>query len=541
MIVHIQNPHKNRKVEDLAREMVGARTFVGWPFLQEGRVVAVSDSLFKYQAMVVAPEAPPKIVANPHAPQSLSHWKMKAERIEQKYSKKCGVITGGVEVLVHVQPLKAGMKLLESGAFVKDYESPDEEIQQAVQMVILQIASDDPRFLEKDAPPLSEEFPEGHHIFFLGENAYGAAAQVASTTNDSLSVIVAFFPSDEAEKDMFKPIVQSRVFQRYYPAFKAANMLRISGRALSKITSSFMVLTTDSSKSNLGLSLKFEAKSLKVLDYSRKEGRFWEFSEKSIDLVTEYKTKFPEVFRVLDYNGDEMARAYDIFGENANARVKEVKSWLKSKGVCDFEPVSLFSDQLSKETVREIEKCADGINKGKSPAVIKKTMVKNIPRHAVLKPGHSSYRLLNQHFALGDRVTMVQDSGGVPLSSKGVVIGINSKTIDVVWDIPFMLGVTLGDRCSQHRGSSVHFNSCLNLSNPQFIASTHPKSVPPPRPSVPFMPRAGPYPAIRPLHGQPAAAGFRSSPVPHRGGGPYVWGAFSQRAGFYGTRGGGKR
>ena len=50
-----------------------------------------------------------------------------------------------------------------------------------------------------------------------------------------------------------------------------------------------MVLTSDNSKNNLGLSLKFEAKSLKVIDYSRKEGRHWEFSERTIDLIREYK------------------------------------------------------------------------------------------------------------------------------------------------------------------------------------------------------------------------------------------------------------
>ncbi|KIJ10774.1 hypothetical protein PAXINDRAFT_119322 [Paxillus involutus ATCC 200175] len=206
-----------------------------------------------------------------------------------------------------------------------------------------------------------------------------------------------------------------------------------------------------------------------------------------------------------------MARGSDIFGENADARVKEVKSWLKSKDVRDFEPVSLFSDQLTKETVREIEGYADSINKGKFPETTPKA---NIPRHAVLKPVHFIYRLQNQHFALGDRVTMVQDSRGVPLSIKGVVIGINSKTIDVIWDVPIMSGGTLGDRCSQHRGSSVQFNSCLNLSNPQFIASTHPKSTPPPRPNAPFRPRAGPHPAIRPPPGQPAAAGFRPMYLP---------------------------
>ena len=75
-------------------------------------------------------------------------------------------------------------------------------------------------------------------------------------------------------------------------------------------------------------------------------------------------------------------------------------------------------------------------------------MVKGIPRQAVLKPAHASFRLQGQAFTLGDRVIMVQDSavGGVPLSMKGVVIGLNSNSIDVVWDTPFIGGLTLGGR-----------------------------------------------------------------------------------------------
>ena len=41
---------------------------------------------------------------------------------------------------------------------------------------------------------------------------------------------------------------------------------------------------------------------------------------------------------------------------------------------------------------------------------------------------------------------MIQDSGAVPLAAKGVVIGLNSKSMDVVWDVPFMSGTTLGDK-----------------------------------------------------------------------------------------------
>lgn len=548
MIIHIKNTYEGKKMEDLAREMVNERTFINWPFLQEGLVVAVSDSLFKYEKMVVTPGSPAKVVSNPHAPNGLGHWKSKAGRIENYYSKRCGVLTGDVEVLLHVRPLK-GLKRLESGAFVKDYEGPDKELEQAVQMCLSEVASEDPRFLEREAPKLSDEFPEGSKIFFLGEHAYGVAAQVSATMETTLSVILAFFPSEKSEINKFKEIVLHRKATTYYPSFKAAEMVGISGRALGKITSSFMVITSDHQKTNLGLSLKFDAKSLKVIDYSRKEGRYWDYSEKAVDLLREYKSNFPALFRCLDGNGDAMIKASEALpGPDPDGQVREIKSWLKSKGVRDFEPVSLYCDQLTKETVAELEALADTFMENKSSASIKKAMVVGIPRQAVLKPSHVAYRLQNQHFALGDRVTMVQDSGGVPLSVQGVVVGLNAKSMDVVWDVPFMSGVTLGDRCRQYRGSTVEFNTCLNLTNPQFVTSTNPKAPPTVHNNAPFKPRFGPHPAITPAPGQIAASGFRpappvnsrqpSSPVhimvnPNRGGGGGAW-----RGGYVNGRGG---
>lgn len=106
MVVHIENPHEGRKSQEIAEEMVGERTFMGWPFLQEGLVVAVSDSMFKYEKMSLVEGAPKKVVSTPHSPQGLHQWKSKADRIEQVYSKRLGAITGEIEVLLHVRPLK---------------------------------------------------------------------------------------------------------------------------------------------------------------------------------------------------------------------------------------------------------------------------------------------------------------------------------------------------------------------------------------------------------------------------------------------------
>lgn len=53
----------------------------------------------------------------------------------------------------------------------------------------------------------------------------------------------------------------------------------------------------DRQKTSIGLSLKFEAKGLKVVDYTRKEGRYWEYSEKAVELIKEYKVSsihFPQ-------------------------------------------------------------------------------------------------------------------------------------------------------------------------------------------------------------------------------------------------------
>lgn len=109
MIVHIESAHEGRKAEDAARELIGQRIYVNWPFLQEGMVAAISDSLFTYEKMAVIPGKPPKVISNPHSPQGLGLWKTKADRIEQFYSKRCGVVTGDIELLLHVRPLKGAV------------------------------------------------------------------------------------------------------------------------------------------------------------------------------------------------------------------------------------------------------------------------------------------------------------------------------------------------------------------------------------------------------------------------------------------------
>lgn len=55
----------------------------------------------------------------------------------------------------------------------------------------------------------------------------------------------------------------------------------------------------------------------------------------------------------------------------------------------------------------------------------------------------------------------------------------------------------------------MEFNTCLNLTTPQFVTPTNPKAPAVNPQNQPFKPRFGPHPAVRPPPGQPAASGFR--------------------------------
>jgi 5'-3' exoribonuclease 1 len=185
----------------------------------------------------------------------------------------------------------AGLKRLEDGSFVKDYEDISKEYELALQLAVPQVESEDPRYIERGPPSLTEEFPEGSKVFFLGEHAYGFAARVAATTADSLSFVLAFSPSDKLENEALKTAVAKGSATRYLPSFQVAEMLAMSKRALSRVTSSFMVLVADGQKVNLGLSIKFEGKGMKVINYSNKNGNVWQFSDLAIDLIRDYKVR----------------------------------------------------------------------------------------------------------------------------------------------------------------------------------------------------------------------------------------------------------
>ena len=472
MVIALSDTEARTSIER-AKLLLNKAIHVGYPFLQEAKVVKVSDELFDY---VLPENEAAQLQAIEHSGAQIDQFHKKSESIEKYYSKRLGMLTGRVESVVYVEMLK-GLKKLDDGSTIKEYaELPGLETIHASQLVVENVISEDQRFLEKAALPIEQEFPDGTNAFFLGEYAYGRPLSVIGHEKGKAKCLLAATKAKQIEfgRELAR---QAERLSPYTPSYAVARDLGLNALALSKLTSS-MSVQANGKRENLGLNLKFEAKKLKVLGYSRKSNGGWEYSQAAIALIQQYMIKFPEFIAALHGNpkGD-MLDATEIFpGDPATAvaKVAEIKAWLKEIESKSFDKVPLEAEQLDSEVVLQIEKAADHEVMSEPPPETK--TIGGIPRSALLKPSDAQWRLGNQQFRLGDRIIYTADSGKVPIASKGTVVGLTQTSretwLDVVFDVSFMSGTTLGDRCSPFRGQTVPKWSVLNLSDKQCIAGS---------------------------------------------------------------------
>ncbi|CAG8956046.1 hypothetical protein HYFRA_00008902 [Hymenoscyphus fraxineus] len=468
MVVTIEDSEERTNVKTASMKL-GQRVFVGYPFLSEAKVTKVSDELFDYLPSM---DGSSHAIQKPHGPREIDEFRKKATRIEETYSKRLGIIIGAVESITHVEMLK-GLIKTDEGATIKEYAIiPGNETEYASQLIVDEVLSEDQRFLEKAALPIEEEFPPGSRAFFLGEFNYGRPLEVVSHTENRAEIWLSTVKGKEVE--FGRNVVNGGSQTSYTPSYTVAKMLGLHPLVLSKITSSFSISACGLPRLNLGLNLKFEAKKLKVLGYSRRSDNGWEFSNKAIELLSTYMTKFPEFIAGIQRNprASEFEETDFYPAEVASVKIKEIVAWLKSIESKNFEKVPLDAEQLDSDAVMAIEAAAD-------QNVITETefkKLKGVPRNALMKPSDAEHRLGGQRFVLGDRVVYVQDSGRVPIATRGTVVGISrtprTTLLDIVFDSTFMSGTTLGDRCSPFRGSTVPAASVLNLTNKQVIAGS---------------------------------------------------------------------
>lgn len=513
IIIRILPTESISTIEELALKLVGRRVHVGWPYLKEAVVVGISNSSVSYQIKVsdqnqiikpleTSKELQPHMLYQKMYSESDSdRWIAKATKTEEFYSQHCGVLIGEAEVLVDVSLIK-GLKRLDNGAMVKNFGIfSDEKRTFPLQLIIQKVKVEDPRFKEKPAPPINVEFPEGTEGFYIGDginygrkfyvSGYSSSGRSLKLLSDSPWPKQPLFP-----KTIFQKYMES---EKYVPMRHISKILGISGISLSKIASSAFAIPIgkndkpmEGEKTNIGLNIKYDARKLKVVGYSRFSiNSGWELSDRAVQLIKEYNDRFPQVLEVFSKPKTDFPNAREIFGDAHEEKFKELKQWLKDKKIKEFEKVAVDVEILPGSYVQELESQIALYRKEIENAKAKEVQIQNVPAQLLLLPSQANFRLSPfQSFKVGDRVVFVLKKGSVPCGATGTTVGVEKPAqtetrkgsqmaakqnvisneydwVHVLFDIPFMGGTTLDNRCSTKSGLLVSSNGLLNLTNPQ--------------------------------------------------------------------------
>ncbi|KAK9255442.1 XRN 5'-3' exonuclease N-terminus-domain-containing protein [Lipomyces tetrasporus] len=476
MIVALDDIFEELTTEQIATKRLETKVFVGWPYIQEAMIVEIYDESFRY-GLVTASGATTTttVTRSPMTPADVQAFDIKRADIYKQYA-RLGVDIGTVDVLAKVVLLK-GLKQLPNGALVKEFDySPSLRVDYAMQTVLTSVINEDERYKEKPAPLISDQFPVGTRGFYLGEEAYAQPLQVLAIHGGHHADV---FVAAAGFEDVRFGTAIAEVEQKniiYYPSIELCRELHIPSLLLSKITASFSVTHGEQdSLANIGLSLKFEGKKQKVLGYTRRTATGWEYTDKAKNLLREYQTKFPDLFdglkREVHTDRPSISALLNVPDKIARKRLDEIKAWLKSSESGRMDRVPLDSEQLLPESVDEIEKILTVRLENAEPG--EPIAIDRVPQAALLKPSDATHKLGHQRFALGDRIVYVKDSGNVPIASKGTVIGITTadgrRALDVVFDVTFLGGTSLGGRCSPDRGMTVECSSVVNLTTKQLL------------------------------------------------------------------------
>jgi 5'-3' exoribonuclease 1 len=471
IVVTLTGTESRSKVETWKAKL-GQKCYVGYPFLQEAKVVKVQDELFSYELS----DERGDIVSRDHSNREAADWAKEADHLETWHAKRLGITIGEVECLVYVHMLR-GLIKTEDGALIKEYaENASLRSTYAAQTIVDEVVNEDERFIERAALPIEEEFPIGTRAFFLGEYAYGRPLEVTGHVDKKAEIVVGALKQKEPEFS-YAIIQKAARANPYTPSFAVAKQLGVHPLVLSKITSSYQILSSSGLKLNLGLNLKFEGRKLKVLGYSRKSQTGWEFSNAAIKLIADYMVAFPDFFAAIQREPQKSeVHDTDLWQDPsvASQRVKDISAWLKKQETSKFERVPLEAEQLDSDVVMALAQVGEQVFQASQHTEIKK--MRGVPRSALLKPSDAELVLGNQNFVLGDRVTFIAGAGKVPIATRGTVVGISRTAtallLDVVWDTSFMSGTTLGERAPMFRGQTVAASTVLNTSNKQVISAS---------------------------------------------------------------------
>ncbi|CAL1537410.1 unnamed protein product [Lymnaea stagnalis] len=480
MLLRIQSK-EGLKLEEIADELLGKETYVGWPHLHEAKVIAVANETFKIELL----EEFNKKGKKEAAAISFSRKKLTAAEsavvgreaisIKERHMDRFAIDVGNTEIVIYASPLTGKMYTYGAlGTVTLEKQFASNVAPYLHQMTVKDLEVDDkgPELLKT----LDEVFPPGCDIFMIGTPHYGAQGKVKEILHEHGRIRICL---DVKEEPDFRCLGNSITSEKYLNNYQAAQQIGIDGHIMSRITGSVFVEKSGphGGKANIGLNLKFTKREEEVPGYTKKLDEGWVYSFKCVKAVEEYIDRFPDLWLSIQQqksNSDIYTEA-KLFPEGSSSKLSDVIKYLEDLPCTKAPRMKFGAEILSEDRVKEIEEMTAALNP--VPDIVK---MKVKPR-LLFRPMANQGSLVpdpDADFFLYDRIVVVKAGYSVPFGKRGTIIGIPKEDdggitphslYDVVFDEPFLGGINL--RCSQNKGYRVPGSAMLNLTFGEFRKS----------------------------------------------------------------------
>eukprot|EP00736_Rhodelphis_marinus_P006971 Rmarinus@m.18120 len=454
-------PLVDKGLKSLAAALLGKHIYVDYPHLKRAIVKGVWTKQLRIQS---------RRGGSPVSTESDEHkFGSTASSCLQALSNK-GIRISQISVLLEVRRV-IGLRVERN--LSRSLVHADESEYVPLQCAITDVPKEhvDVRFkkVSADEVDLFKEFRSGTRVVYLGQKYFGCTGVVTRSIEKNgakrLQVSVSVRPKERS--DFITSIIDAAK-EHYLPEHVVVKKCGLDRRAFYKLVSSVRTdVECGSSTLDVGLNIKFGTKMLYRPGFSNMYGNMeWQYAEEVVDLLQEYKKRYPSVIDALASNA-KVYMAQMLFPGTKegdplpSAKVTELSKWIDSLPSSQVPLMACTSHVYSKRVCTAIQQHVDKLSHGtaeKQSTVLAtpSDLSKPLDPSLLSSVGASSY-------SLGHRVISLAGSGSVPFGIRGTVIGVHGKLVEVLFDTGFVGGSTLNGRCPPCRGMPVLASSLYNL------------------------------------------------------------------------------
>ncbi|XP_039227634.1 5'-3' exoribonuclease 1 isoform X2 [Drosophila yakuba] len=417
---------RKRQLEDTLEAVAGQYleqvVHIGWPHLVKAKVVRVATRDQRVDVEGIAQN-------------DSRRFDSECKTLQEHFTTRMGIQFANYDVLVYVRTFAGRSTEFGAKGALKVRDSWSSSVTgYPAQGVVAELAVREN--MRKQFRNVEDFFPAGSTIFLITDPYYGSEGTVQDPllayTNGRIQVNIRVRPEPEVKAAR---LLQEERDRDYLSTYQVCHLLRISGRALGRLTGTVWVVLgprrqkmENVTKHNIGLQLKYPRQNEERAGYCCRTNNQWFYSSLALDLMRDYCERYPDV---ITFFGDSNDRAEYVFEEDVfpdevgQHRVEELANWVRQQPHMKVERIACGSKTVCRETVELLMAAVEELR-----SLPVKDVKLQVKPHLLIKPNVTlpeAYRP-RRPVRLFDRVVIVRTIYMVPVGIKGTVIGIHPVT-----------------------------------------------------------------------------------------------------------------